>query len=100
MSACSHRSLENTSQIYLSQLIALKWLPNDDSLLCQRRRASVLREIHVLWAGEGLQGPVEETVEEDEAGTAGPNQQDGDEGSTQVIDHLQYRSKYIIMENQ
>ena len=32
-----------------------------------------LRVIHVLWAGEGLQRPVDEAVEEDEAGTAGPN---------------------------
>lgn len=51
--------------------------------------ASVLREIHVLWAGEGLQRPVDEAVEEDEAGAAGPNHQDGDEGGTQIIDHLQ-----------
>lgn len=49
----------------------------------------ILREIHVLRAGEGLQGPVDEAVDEDEAGTAGPNGQDGDEGGTQIVDHLQ-----------
>lgn len=61
----------------------------------------ILREVHVLWAGKGLQRPVEEAVEEDEAGTAGPNQQDGNEGGTQIIDHLevgrQHPNKYIIM---
>lgn len=49
----------------------------------------ILREIHVLWAGEGLQRPVDKAVEENEAGTAGPNQQDGDEGGTQIIDNLE-----------
>lgn len=57
--------------------------------VCSRASVSVLRVVHVLWAGEGLQRPVDETVEEDEAGTAGPNQQDGDEGGTQIIDDLQ-----------
>lgn len=57
--------------------------------VCERINASVLREVHVLWAGEGLQRPVDEAVEEDEAGAAGPNHQDGDEGGTQIIDHLQ-----------
>lgn len=47
-----------------------------------------LREVHVLWAWEGLQRPVDEAVEEDEAGTASPNQQDGDEGNAQIIDDL------------
>lgn len=48
-----------------------------------------VREIHVLRAGEGLQRPVDEAVEEDEAGAAGPDHQDGDEGGPQIIDHLQ-----------
>lgn len=56
--------------------------------LC-RLSESVLREVHVLRAGEGLQRPIDEAVEEDEAGAAGPNHQDGDEGGTQIIDHLQ-----------
>lgn len=47
-----------------------------------------LREVHVLWAREWLQRPVDEAVEEDEAGTAGPDHQDGDEGGTKVIDYL------------
>lgn len=46
------------------------------------------RVVHVFGAWEGLQGPVEEAVEEDEARTAGPNQQDEDEGDAQVVDHL------------
>lgn len=50
---------------------------------------SVLRVVHVLWAGEGLQRPVDKAVEEDEAGAASPNRQDADEGGTQIIDHLQ-----------
>lgn len=50
--------------------------------------ARLLREVHVLGAGEGLQRPVEEAVEEDEAGTAGPDHQDTDEGGTQIVDHL------------
>lgn len=72
--------------------------------VCQSKCASFLREIHVFWAREGFQRPVNEAVEEDEAGTASPNQQDGDEGGTQIIDHLQpgrrRPNKYIIMENQ
>lgn len=48
-----------------------------------------LREIHVFWAGEGFQRPVDVAVEEDEAGTAGPDQQDGDEAGAQIIDHLE-----------
>lgn len=48
-----------------------------------------LREIHVLRAGEGLQRPVDEAVEEDEAGAASPDHQYSDEGGSQVIDHLQ-----------
>lgn len=47
-----------------------------------------VREIHVLRAGEGLQRPVDEAVEEDEAGAAGPDHQDGDEGGPQIVDHL------------
>lgn len=47
-----------------------------------------LRVVHVLGSRERLQGPVEEAVDEDEAGTASPHQKDGDEGSTEVIDHL------------
>lgn len=54
-------------------------------LLC----SSGLREVHVLRAREGLQRPIDEAVEEDEAGAAGPNHEDGDEGGTQIIDHLQ-----------
>lgn len=54
-----------------------------------RVRECVLREVHVLRAGEGLQGPVDEAVEKHEAGAAGPNRQDNDEGGTQIIDHLQ-----------
>lgn len=50
--------------------------------------ASHSRVVHVLGAWEGLQRPVEEAVEEDEACTAGPNQQDEDEGGAQVVDHL------------
>lgn len=36
-------------------------------VLCVSERviASVLREVHVLWAGEGLQRPVDKAVEED-----------------------------------
>lgn len=45
-------------------------------------RVSALREIHVLWAGEGLQRPIDEAVEEDETGAGGPNHEDGDEGGT------------------
>lgn len=50
--------------------------------------ASHSRVVHVFRAWEGLQWPVEEAVEEDEARTAGPNQQDEDEGGAQVVDHL------------
>lgn len=56
--------------------------------VCQSERASILREIHVFWAREGFQRPVDKAVEEDEAGTTGPNQQDGDEGGTKIVDHL------------
>lgn len=62
------------------------------ALVCVPERVCslvVLREVHVLWAREGLQRPIEEAVEEDEAGTAGPDQQDADEGGTQIINHLQ-----------
>lgn len=48
-----------------------------------------IREIHVLRAREGLQRPVNEAVEEDEAGAASPDHQYRDEGGTQIIDHLQ-----------
>ena len=48
----------------------------------------VSRVVHVLGAGEGLQGPVQEAVEEDQPGAARPHQQDGDEGGPQVVDHL------------
>lgn len=54
-----------------------------------REAAADIREIHVLRARERLQGPVDEAVEEDEAGAAGPHHQDGDEGGTQIVDHLQ-----------
>lgn len=57
----------------------------------KRESASDIRVIHVLGGGEGLQGPVDEAVEEDEAGAAGPDHQDGDEGGAQIIDHLQGR---------
>ncbi len=57
--------------------------------VCEWLRLSVLREVHVLGAGERLQRPVDEAVKEDEAGAGGPNRQDGDEGGTQIIDHLQ-----------
>lgn len=72
--------------------------------LCACARVSVLRIVHVLWAGEGLQRPVDEAVEEDEAGAGGPNQQDNDEGGTQIVDHLQagrrHPNRHIVMENQ
>ena len=55
----------------------------------ERLRLSDLREVHVLGAREGLQRPVDEAVEEDEAGAGSPDHQDGDEGGTQIIDHLQ-----------
>lgn len=59
--------------------------------------ARLLREVHVLGAGEGLQRPVEEAVEEDEAGAAGPHHQDADEGGTQIVDHLRAgRRKWTI----
>lgn len=48
-----------------------------------------LREIHVLRAREGLQRPVDEAVEEDEAGAGSPDHQYSDEGGAQIIDHLQ-----------
>ena len=48
----------------------------------------VLRVVHILGPREGLQGPVEVAVEEDEAGTGRPHHQDSDEGHAQVIDHL------------
>lgn len=47
-----------------------------------------IRVVHVLWSREGLQRPVEEAVDEDQASTAGPDKQDGDKGHAQVIDHL------------
>lgn len=64
-----------------------------------RSCAFALREVHVLWAREGLQRPVDEAVEEDEAGAAGPDHQDGDEGGTKVIDYLRKgrRQKQIGM---
>lgn len=54
-----------------------------------RECAFNIRVIHVLGGGKGLQRPVDEAVEEDEAGAASPDHQDGDEGGAQVIDHLQ-----------
>lgn len=51
--------------------------------------AFAVREVHVLRAREGLQRPVDEAVEEDEAGAASPDHQDDDEGGTQIVDHLQ-----------
>jgi len=72
--------------------------------LCQSEHFFVLRKIHVLWAWKGLQRPVDEAVEEDEAGTASPDEQDNDEGGTQIIDHLQAgtqsQNKNLILENQ
>ncbi len=47
-----------------------------------------IREIHVLRSWEGLEWPVEEAVDEDQAGTASPHQKNGDEGNTEVVDHL------------
>lgn len=64
--------------VYMPPLCVWEWL-----------RLSVLREVHVLRAGERLQRPVDEAVKEDEAGAGSPNRQDGDEGGTQIIDHLQ-----------
>ena len=49
--------------------------------------------VHVLGAREGFQGPVEEAVEEDEAGTRCPDNHDGDEGHTKVIDDLGHNNK-------
>jgi len=49
---------------------------------------SISRVVHVLGAREGLQGPVQEAVEEDEASAGGPHQQDGDEGGPQVVNNL------------
>lgn len=80
--------------------MALQWLLNNDSwrlqkclhvfvCVCEWLRLSVLREVHVLRAGEWLQRPVDEAVKEDKAGAGGPNRQDGDEGGAQIIDHLQ-----------
>lgn len=57
--------------------------------MLKRECALDIRVIHVLGGGKGLQRPVDEAVEEDEAGAAGPDHQDGDEGGAQVIDHLQ-----------
>lgn len=54
----------------------------------KRERAFDIRVIHVLGGGEGLQRPVDEAVEEDEAGAASPDHQDGDEGGAQIVDHL------------
>lgn len=51
------------------------------------------RVVHVFWAWERLQGPVEEAVKEDEACTAGPNHQDEDERNTKVVDHLQSKGR-------
>lgn len=65
---------------------------------------SVLRVVHVLRARERLQRPVDEAVEEDKASAGGPDHEDGDEGGTQIIDHLQagrrHPNRHIIMENQ
>lgn len=47
-----------------------------------------IRVIHVLRSWEGLKRPVEKAVDEDQAGTASPHQKDGDEGNTDIIDHL------------
>lgn len=44
--------------------------------------------VHVLWSREGLQRPVEEAVDKDQASAAGPDKQDGDKCHAQVIDHL------------
>lgn len=57
--------------------------------MCLRECVFDVREIHVLRAREGLQRPVDEAVEEDEAGAAGPDHQDGDESGPQIVDHLQ-----------
>lgn len=53
-----------------------------------------LREVHVLRAGERLQWPVDEAVKKDEAGAAGPDHQDADEGGTQIVDHLRAGSRH------
>lgn len=55
----------------------------------KRECAFHIRVVHVLGGGEGLQRPVDEAVEEDEAGAASPDHQNSDEGGAQVIDHLQ-----------
>ena len=43
---------------------------------------SVLRVVHILRSRKGLQGQVEEAVDEDEASAGSPHQQDGDEGGS------------------
>lgn len=48
-----------------------------------------LRVVHVFWPWKGLQGPVEEAVEEHEPSTACPNCQDEDEGEAKVIYNLE-----------
>lgn len=55
---------------------------NNDFCLLQWVCAFDIREVHVLRAREGLQRPVDEAVEEDEAGTASPDRQYSDEGGT------------------
>lgn len=56
-----------------------------------------IRVIHVLRARKGLQRPIDEAVEEDEAGAASPDHQYSDEGGTQIIDHLEARARLQSM---
>lgn len=47
-----------------------------------------IRVIHVLWSWKGFERPVKEAVDEDQTGTASPNQQNRNKVNTKIVDHL------------